>query len=368
MIRLAKPYIPDEAFEMVTTILKSGNLVQGDNVRRFEKRLEEYLDVKHAVVVSSGTAALHLALIALEVSDDHEVIVPAFTYPATANVVEVIGARTTLVDIKLGDYCIDVNKIESVITDKTKAIIPVHEFGNSADMGPILYLANKYDLNIIEDAACALGTEYNGKKAGTIGDIGCFSFHPRKAITTGEGGAIVTNNSDLAEKIKSYRNHGIASDKNKTLFKYAGLNYRITDFQAALGDAQLKDIKIILDNRLEASKLYDESLKDIKWLELPRKIKDSKSVYQTYHVLLNENLDRNKLMKILNEKGIECNIGAYAIHMIDYFKKKYSYSDNEFICAKSAYLKGLALPIGIHLEADDYSKVKDVIQISRESI
>lgn len=209
MIRLTRPYIPDEAIEKCIEVLRSGNLVQGLYAEKFEQAISDYLDVKHAMVVSSGTAALHLSLIALGIGPGDEVIVPAFSFPATANVVELVGAKPVFVDIKLDDFCIDASFIESVITNNTKAIIPVHEFGMPANMKPVLKLAEKYKLFIIEDAACALGAEYENRKAGAFGNLGCFSFHPRKAITTGEGGVVVTNDISLAEKIRAIRNHGI---------------------------------------------------------------------------------------------------------------------------------------------------------------
>jgi len=164
MIRLAKPHITEEAIERVAEVLRSGNLVQGKNVRQFEQDIQEYLNVKYAVMVSSGTAALHLSLLALDIGPDDEVIVPAFTYPATANVVEIVGAKPILVDITLDNFCIDVSQIEQAITDRTKAIIPVHEFGQAADIDIISAIAKQYNLMIVEDAACALGTEYKGKK------------------------------------------------------------------------------------------------------------------------------------------------------------------------------------------------------------
>jgi len=177
MIRLAKPHIPDGAIAAVIEVLKSGDLVQGKYVKEFEQKLMEYLDIENAVVVSSGTAALHLSLIALGIGQGDEVVVPAFTFPATANVVELVGAKPVFVDINLDDYCIDAKKIAKVITERTKAIMPVHEFGQAAKMDDIAQIAHKYNLRVVEDAACALGTEFNHQKVGTFGDFGCFSFH-----------------------------------------------------------------------------------------------------------------------------------------------------------------------------------------------
>jgi len=349
MIKLAKPFIPEKAINAVVEVLKSGNLVQGKYVKQFEKKLEEYLNVENAVVVSSGTAALHLALMALEIGQGDEVIVPAFTFPATANVVELVGAKPVFVDITLDDFCIDTSKIEEVITKRTKVIMPVHEFGQAAKMDDILEISKKHNLKIIEDAACALGTEYDGKKAGTFGSAGCFSFHPRKAITTGEGGAIVTKDSVLAKKLRSLRNHGIDKVQNKIDFFYTGLNYRMTDFQAALGLYQLEIIDELINKRIEQAAMYDSLLSDTEWIKTPSIYSDRKMVYQTYHVLLNNNIDRNKFIRYLQKEGIETNIGAQAVHLQSYYSLKYSESNHQLNNARNAFLNGFALPIGIHL-------------------
>jgi perosamine synthetase len=353
MIRLAKPHISEEAIKKVAEILRSGNLVQGQYVREFEAALEKYLGVEHAVVVSSGTAALHLSLIAADIGPGAEVIVPAFTFPATANVVEMVGATPILVDITLDDFCIDITKIEEAISPRTKAIIPVHEFGQSADMAPIMELAEKYMLRVIEDAACALGTEYRSKKAGTIGDLGCFSFHPRKAITTGEGGVVVTDHPDFAEKVRSYRNHGISVRNGKINFKYAGLNYRMTDFQAVLGLTQLSEMDSLIGQRIQMARLYDEQLENVDWISTPARIDDRKQVYQTYHVIIDSFVDRDGLINSLKFKNIESNIGASALHMIEYYRNKYNFASDRFINARKAGENGLALPIGNHLDSND---------------
>lgn len=261
MIKLSKPYITDQCISNVVEVLRSGNLVQGQFVNQLENDVKSYLGVKHAFAVSSGTAALHLALIALGIGPGDEVIVPAFTFPATANVVELVGATTVLVDINLDDFCIDTSKIEQAITPKTKAIMPVHEFGQAAKMDDIIQLAQKYNLNIVEDAACALGAEFGSKKVGTFGELGCFSLHPRKAITSGEGGILVTNKDDIAEKVAMYRNHGIVYKDSKLDFEVAGLNYRLTDFQAALCIPQLEMLTELIECRIKQANFYRNVLK-----------------------------------------------------------------------------------------------------------
>ena len=361
MIKLSKPHIPDTAFDKIKEVLSSGNLVQGKFVLEFEDSLKKYLNSGNAIVVSSGTAALHLALISLNIKKGDEVIVPAFTFPATANVVEMVGARPVFIDIRLDDFCIDTNQIEKKITKKTKAIIPVHEFGQSAEMDKIVDIATRHNLFIIEDAACALGTEFHNKKAGTFGHLGCFSFHPRKAITTGEGGVIVTDNNELAEKIRSLRNHGIQYKNGKTDFVFAGLNYRMTDFQAALGVVQLQEIDKIIDERIGQAQIYNQYLSEINWIKPPCIFSGRKMIFQTYHILIDNSMDRNQLMILLKRKGIEVNYGAYALNKLSYFNQKYSFNENEFPNAVLAFLQGIALPIGHHLDIKSQKKVFNVL-------
>lgn len=362
MIKLTVPDIGEEELNQVRKVLDSKYLVQGDKVDEFENEVKKYLQVKHVIAVSSGTAALHLALLALDIGQGSEVIVPDFTFPATSNVVEVVGATTKFVDIKLDSLCIDVDKIEEKITSKTKAIIPVQEFGQSADMDKILRIAQKHDLKIIEDAACALGSEYKGNKVGTIGDIGCYSLHPRKSITTGEGGLVVTNNDEYAEKIKMLRNHGLNYINSKPQFVMAGLNYRMTNIQGAIGVAQMKKIRNINERRKEIVIKYNELFKDIKNIRLPEEKSYGKHIWQTYHLLLDERIDRDKLIKTLKEDGIETNFGAYSVHSQPYYIEKYKYDSGDFSNSITAHNQGLAIPL--------YNKLTDfqINEVSRKII
>lgn len=358
MIRLSVPDIGQEELEQIKEVLDSGYLVQGDKVEELERLVAEYLNVKNAIAVSSGTSALHLALIALGIKQEDEVIVPNFTFPATANVVELIGARTKLVDIKLDNLCIDIEQIEKKITERTKAIIPVHQFGQSARMDEIMLLAKKYNIKVIEDAACALGAEYKEKKVGTIGDIGCFSLHPRKAITTGEGGIVTTNNDELAEKIKVLRNHGISYRNGKPQFILPGFNYRMTNIQGSIGVVQMKKIEKINNKRKNIANIYNELLKDIEKITLPTELEYGKHVFQTYHIVLDETVDRNNVITKLREKGIETNFGAYAVHDQPYYKEKYQYMDYDFINSMIAHKNGLVLPLHCELTED---QIKDIV-------
>lgn len=363
MIKLSKPYITEDCINNVIAVLRSGNLVQGENVKKLEESSISYLNVKYAVAVSSGTAALHLALLALGIGKGDEVIVPAFTFPATANAVELVGAKTVLVDINLDDFCINTSLIEKAITSKTKAIIPVHEFGQTAQIDVVMNIAKKYNLKVIEDAACALGAEYNNKKIGTFGDIGCFSLHPRKAITSGEGGIIVTNNTDIAHSLVVLRNHGIENHEGIIDFVDAGLNYRLTDFQAALCLPQFELIEHIIKERIKQAKIYDTNFNNTINITTPYIFADRLMVYQTYHILLDKKFNRDTVIRQLKEKQIETNYGAYALNVLSYYSKKYGYNPDDCPNAVFANKQGLALPMGMQLQIKDLEKVAVELKI-----
>lgn len=360
MIKLCIPEIGLEEVDAIKEVIQSGMLVQGKKVDEFENLVKEYLSVKHAIAVSSGTAALHLALLALDVKNDDEVIVPDFTFPATANVVEVVGATCKFVDIDLYSFCIDANKIEEQITDRTKVIIPVQEFGQSSDMDKIMNLANKYNLKIVEDAACALGASYKDKKVGTIGDIGCFSLHPRKAITTGEGGIVVTNDDALAEKIRVLRNHGISYKSGKAEFVLPGLNYRMTDIQGAMAVVQMKKLEDINAKRRNIAIRYNEKLSAISKIKLPKEEEYGKHVWQTYHILLDKSIDRDKLIKNMKENKIEVNFGANALHKQSFYKDKYKCEGLKN--SLYAYEQGIALPLYSGLNDNDIEYIKSILE------
>lgn len=364
MIKLSKPSIENEEIEAVKNVLLSGQLVHGEECTLFEKELTEYLNCEDVVLVSSCTAALHLSLIALGIGKGDAVIVPAFTFPATVNAVELVGARPILVDVSLNTYDIDVTKIEATIKDwhgseKIKAIIPVHEFGCPADMSEIMRIADKYSLLVIEDAACALGSEYNGKKIGTFGVTGCFSFHPRKAITTGEGGAIAVNNKKLAEELRILKNHGIKYVDNGADFVLPGYNYRMTNFQAALGRTQLKKFDNWLNIRKNLQKVYRENLQQKNFYKLPKDVKGHS--WQTFMICLDEKFDRNAIINKLRINNIETNLGAQAINCLAFYQKRYNYKDVDYPNAAYLYKYGLALPLCQEMHIDNILEVIDKV-------
>lgn len=362
-IPLMVPDIQPQDIEVVVSVLKSGMLVQGKNVEELELSIANYLGVKHAIAVSNGTASLHLALIALGIGPDDEVIVPALSYVATANVVELVGAKPIFVDITIDTFNIDVEQIEGKITSKTKAIIPVHEFGLACEIERVMGIAHKYNLKVIEDAACALGAKSNGTFAGTFGDVGSFSFHPRKAITGGEGGLIVTNNDELAERFRVLRNHGISMSTGNMEFVDAGFNYRITDFQAALILSQFQRLENILTTKDSLANIYFDELADVNYIRLPHIPNEKRHTWQSFHIVLNPTVNRDLLISKLREKGVGTNYGAQCIPYQVYYKNKYNLdSEKLFPNALNAFRQGLAIPLYEKLNHNDIIAISNVLR------
>ena len=292
------PDIRQEDIERVSSVLKSGMLVQGKQVAELENKIAEYIGVKHAIAVSNGTASLHLTLLALNIGSGDEVIVPSFSFIATANVVELVGAKPIFADIDINTCNINTQKIENVITSRTKAIIPVHEFGLCCDIEEICQLAEKHKLHVIEDAACALGSSSTQGFAGSFGTAGSFSFHPRKAITSGEGGMIVTNYPELAARLRALRNHGIDPTNAKMDFIAAGYNYRLTDIQAALVLSQFERLGSILKRRDEISRIYFNELRNVSGILLPKVPVGKKHSWQSFHIIIEGTNARDTIINL----------------------------------------------------------------------
>jgi len=362
-IRLSKPHINNKQnlMNMIEKIIDSGFLVGGKYVSELEKEVSSYLDIKYAIAVSSGTAALHLSLLALEIGQGDEVIVPAYTFPATANVVELVGAKPTLVDVNLDSYNIQVNKIEAAISKRTKAIIPVSLFGNPVNIYEILEIAKQYRIYVIEDAAGALGSEYKGKKCGTFGDIGCYSFHPRKIITTAEGGMVVTNNDELAKKVQRLRNHGIQKTNSLPDFVEPGFNYRMNDLEAVLGLTQIHEITSIIRERQELSKFYIDFLKKNRDISFQKILSGSTTTWQTFAIRLKHH-DINSVLVPLKSLGIEANIASYALHLLHFYRSKYNYKSTDYPNASELYLRCLALPFYNGLSRNRVKYVANMLQ------
>ena len=361
-IPLASPNITEREIEAVSEVLRSGMLVQGENVNALEDEIAGYLNVKNAVAVSNGTATLHLALVAAGIGAGDEVIVPAFSYVATANVVEIVGAKCIFVDIEPDTFNIDVSRIEQAITPQTKAIIPVHEFGLACDIAELMQVAEKHDLFVVEDAACALGATENGKFVGSFAQVGSFSLHPRKAVTSGEGGILTTDDDDLAEKFRVLRNHGISMKSGKMDFVAAGFNYRMTDFQAALVRGQFARIEETIESRNELAIVYFSELENAENIELPAIPEGKRHTWQTFHAVVSDNTNRDELIEKLKSRGIGANYGAQCIPLQTFYREKYNLDcEREFPNALRAFENGLALPVYEKLSAKDIRFISDAL-------
>lgn len=367
MIKLTRPNITKEATEEVCEVLESGMLVQGEKVLEFETELKKYINVDYVSVVSSGTAALHLALEALEIGQGDAVLVPDFTFVATANVVEIQKARTVLVDVDSTTYNMCPEKLEEAIInynfdEKLKAIIVVHEFGAPADMTRIMAIAKKYNLYVIEDAACALGAYHNHQHVGTFGDIGCFSFHPRKSITTGEGGAIITNNPNIFNKVELLRNHGIRRNMDGVIdVVIPGFNYRMTDFQAVLGIVQLRSFDTKLKNRQKSVGRYIQLLGGIEEITLPKKIDGH--AWQSFMIVISNSIDRAEFIRKLKCYKIESGIGAQAIHELKFYKEKYRQEQTTFSNSNKITKNGIVLPLDGELNSIEIDFIVEKIKL-----
>lgn len=347
LLKLVAPDIRQTDIERAVGVLKSGNLVQGENVIAFENALSSFATIPYCAVVSSGTAALHLSLIALGMRPGDCVVVPSFTFPATANVVENIGAEVVLCDVDERSYVMTPERLDAALRnnrDKNiRAVIMVHEFGYPAQIEAIARIARNHGLKLIEDAACALGTCADNQHPGYYSDIACFSFHPRKTITTGEGGAALSKNRTLVEMVKTLRNHGIVSKDGKIDFASAGLNYRMTDFQAALALGQLERFHDELYRRQLLTDLYYSQLVDCPYLHLPDK--KAGHSWQSFMVVLDNHIDRDAVIELMKEKGIQVNLGAQALNCLSYFRSKYGFTDDDYPVATKLFRSGLVLPL-----------------------
>lgn len=344
MIPITKPYITETDISAITDVLKTGMLVQGENVLALEKYVGEYLGNCHVAAVSNGTATMHIMLKVNGIGAGNEVIVPAFSYVATANVVELVGATPIFVDVNLDTFNIDTTQIESKITAKTKAILAVHEFGLASNVKALQAICTKHNLLLLEDAACALGAEYNGSKTGTFGQSASFSLHPRKAITSGEGGLIVSKDAAFIEKCKIIRNHGVDPTKGHTGFTEAGFNYRMTDFQAALVLSQFKRFQEILDAKQAIAKRFLSEIKNSQ-LILPTVEEGYYHSWQSFHIILN-GIEQNEAIQKLKEAGIGANYGAQCIPQMDYYQTKYHLeAEKLFPNAFKAWKYGLVIPL-----------------------
>ncbi len=383
MIPITKPCFGEGERKAILEPLESGWVVQGKFVKEFENRFSAFTGSPFSVATTSCTTALHIAVAVLGLRPGDEVVVPAFTWVSTPNVVEYMGAKPIFCDIDLRTFNINTEEMEALITSRTVGIIPVHLFGLCADMDPVLRVAQKHHLWVVEDAACALGAWYHEKHAGTFGEIGCFSFHPRKSITTGEGGMITTARPEFDRLSRILRDHGASQtdfDREASKigfllssYNHLGYNYRMTDIQGALGCVQMERAKWILEEKAQRAHTYDDMLNNIEWLEVPIVPKGYIHGYQAYVCLFRpeepalQNVERlyrqrNELMSRLEAKGIATRQGTHAPVIQGYYAKKYDLRPEQFSNAYLADRLSLTLPLYIQMTEAEQEMVCQTIQ------
>ncbi|WP_375775721.1 DegT/DnrJ/EryC1/StrS family aminotransferase [Bradyrhizobium sp. ma5] len=373
-MNITEPSFDEAEIALLRECLDSKWVTQGPLTERFERLIAEKHDVKHALACTSCTAALHLATMALKLGPGDEVIVPAFTWVTSAHSAEYVGAKPVFVDVDLSTYNIDPERLEAAITPRTKAIIAVHLFGLAAPMDEILAIARPRGIQVIEDAACAIGTTYKGRLVGAIGDIGCFSFHPRKAVTTGEGGAVTTNRDDLAARVRSQRNHGATGAPDPSIephgpwtmatFDNLGFNLRLSDIQAAVGVAQMGKLDRLLSERRRLGRRYSELLTEVNSIARPLGGDLDGHTYQSYviRVLEGGRMRRNALMTALANQKIQTRPGTHAVHRLGYYANKYALKPEQFPNAALAEDTTITLPIFPGMTEDDQNQVVKILR------
>jgi perosamine synthetase len=367
-MRLNVPLTGAEELQLIEEVLDSGFLTQGARAAEFERLIAESVGSEHAFAVSSATTGLHLALHAAGVMAGDEVIVPDFSFPATANVVIQQGATPVFVDIDLETFNLDPAQLEAAITPRTTAIMPVHAFGLTADMDPINRIAESHGIPVIEDAACALGATYHGHQAGTLSLAGVFSFHPRKIITTAEGGMITTSDEALSDRLRVLRSHGAVRGSHFMSFIDAGYNYRLSDVHAAIGVAQMDRLDGILRRRRELAAEYGAALAGLAGVRAPVVPDGMLHSYQSYVVLLDEDIDRDRVIDAMKANDVEATLGTYSMHLQPYFRERFGIADEELPAGTRAQRSALTIPLYPQLTGADVEKVVETLASAIASV
>jgi len=373
-IAIAVPSMGEEEWRALREPIETGWITQGPKVAAFEQAFAERHGVEHALATTSCTTALHLALAALEIGPGDEVIVPAFTWVATANVVLYCGATPVFADVRRDTFNIDIEDAVSRVTDRTRAVIPVHLFGLCADIDALRDgLPDK--VAIVEDAACAAGAAYGERSAGSLGDAAAFSFHPRKSITTGEGGMLTTNRADLAERAEMLRNHGASVSEEERHrgpkpyllpeFNLLGFNYRMTDLQGAIGSVQLAKLDDFVSERSRKARWYREQLAELPWLRCPDEPGNGRHAWQafvTYVDPATAPMSRNAIMEKLQARKIATRPGTHAVHMLGYYSEKLNLTPEDYPGARDCEANSLAIPLHNRMADADYDAVVDALR------
>ena len=363
MIPVSEPLIGERERAYVEEALRSGWISQGRFVEHFEQQWATYCGAAHGVAVSNGTAALQLAVEALALPKDSEVILPSFTIISCAIAVLRAGLRPVLVDCDPDTWCIDVAEAARKVTGRTRAIMPVHMYGHMADMAPLMELARRHGLAVIEDAAEAHGAEQNGRRAGGIGTVGCFSFYSNKIVTTGEGGMMVTSDEALAERVRSLRN--LCFDPRRRFWhEEIGHNFRLSNVQAAIGLAQVERIEESVARKRKTAALYAERLRDVRGLKLPVERAGTKNVYWMYGIVLGEALsvDAAGLAERLKNAGVETRPFFLGMHEQPALKARGLFSGERYAVTERLGRRGLYLPSGLGLLDADIEQVCEAVR------
>jgi dTDP-4-amino-4,6-dideoxygalactose transaminase len=362
MMRLNIPFTDERELQEIAKVLSTGYFTQGPKTVEFEQKVADYIDCKYAFAMSSCTTALHLSLVVLGVKPGDEVIVADFTFPATANVVVQQGATPVLVDIDLDTFTVNVDDLRRKITSKTKAIIPVDAFGCAADYDAIQKVADEHNVPVIEDAATAIGTKYHERFCGNLTTLGCFSFHPRKVITTGEGGMITTNDARLAERIKLLRSHGGVRTGAWFQYEEAGFNYRLSDVLSAMGVAQMEKLPRLVARKRELAAALSQRLSAIPGICVPTEPNWGGHIYQSYVILVEEGLRRNRIIEEMKARGIETTLGTYALHDQPFFQREFGYQSGQLPNSHAAFTRTITLPLYPQMNESDLDQIADTLK------
>ena len=367
-IPLIKPYLTDAVKKAVCDVLDSGHWTEGPVTRALEQAIAEYVECSYALAVTSCTTGMEIALRALGVGPGDEVIVPDYTYPATADVVAIVGATPVIVDIEPGTLLISRDATAKALGPKTKAVMPVSIFGNPVDYSWLNELKTKHGFAIVEDTACSLGAEWQGRRVGAFADISVFSMHPRKFITTGEGGIITTDRADLAEWMNSYKRFGIgdqSAERGGIRFARIGTNYKLSDVLAAIGLGQMRHIAMLLEERRAFAANYLELIAEDPAISPPVVTPGGVHSWQTFYVFVK---NRDHIMRILRDQGIEAQIGTYSLHMHPAFQDGRSRLCGDMRESKRAYEETLALPMYHGMTRAEQQEVIAALQGAMRSV
>ena len=345
MIRLMIPSVGEPEALAAAEAIEERTLAPGRRVEAFENEIADYVGRRFAVACSSGTAALHLALLALDVGPGDEVMVPDYAGLRVAHAVELCGATPVFADVEANTDTVAPAAIESALTERTRAIVPVHTFGLSADMRPIVDLARRHDVRVVEDASDALSAGCRGLSVGSFGDLVCLGLGPEGLLTTGRGGLVLTDDPELSAKARSLSEHGLEIADGRYQCLRPGLDCRMTEPQAAIGSVQLGKLDQLIESRIRLAKRYNSRLANVDAIRPPTKPDGFRHVYQSYVVQVGNGIDRSKLMLDLRAEGVETGFGTHALHLTTYYREKYDLQDEQFPVATELFRRSLALPL-----------------------